>query len=66
MSKPAKPQIRVYLPEDTDRLLKAIAGIKDTSVNAIVNEAIDRWLADSDQQQIIEKFNLDRLDEIGE
>lgn len=65
MPKPAKPQIRVYISEDTDRLLKAIAGIKDTSVNAIVNEAIDRWLSESDQQQIVEKFNLDRLDEIG-
>ncbi|WP_255519527.1 hypothetical protein [Oscillatoria sp. FACHB-1407] len=42
MPKPAKPQIRVYITEEKDRLLKAIAGIKDSSVNAIVNEAIDR------------------------
>jgi hypothetical protein len=63
--KPAKPQIRVYITEETDRLLKAIAGIKDSSVNAIVNEAIDRWLEESEQQEMIEKFNLDRLDEIG-
>lgn len=65
MPKPAKSPIRVYIPEETDRLLKVIAGIKDTSVNAIVNEAIDRWLAESDQREIVEKFNLDRLDEIG-
>jgi hypothetical protein len=63
--KPAKPQIRVYITEEKDRLLKAIAGIKDTSVNAIVNEAIDRWLDETEQQEIVEKFNLDRLDEIG-
>jgi hypothetical protein len=63
--KPAKPQIRVYITEEKDRLLKAIAGIKDSSVNAIVNEAIDRWLDDAEQQEIVEKFNLDRLDEIG-
>jgi len=63
--KPAKPQIRVYISEEKDRLLKAIAGIKDSSVNAIVNEAIDRWLEESEQQEVIEKFNLDRLDEIG-
>jgi len=63
--KPAKPQIRVYITEETDRLLKAIAGIKDSSVNAIVNEAIDRWLEEVEQREIVEKFNLDRLDEIG-
>ncbi len=65
MPKPAKPQIRVYITEEKDRLLKAIAGIKDASVNAIVNEAIDRWLDDAEQKEIVEKFNLDRLDEIG-
>jgi len=63
--KPAKPQIRVYITEEKDRLLKAIAGIKDSSVNAIVNEAIDRWLEESEQQDVIEKFNLNRLDEVG-
>jgi len=63
--KPAKPQIRVYIPEETDRLLKAIAGIKDSSVNAIVNEAIDSWLNEAEQQEIIQKFNLDQLDEIS-
>jgi len=34
-------------------------------VNAIVNEAIDRWLDAAEQQEIVEKFNLDRLDGIG-
>jgi predicted RNA binding protein with dsRBD fold (UPF0201 family) len=63
--KPAKPQIRVYITEETDRLLKAIAGIKDSSVNASVNEAIDLWLEESEQKEMIQKFNLDRLDEIG-
>jgi predicted HicB family RNase H-like nuclease len=62
--KPAKPQIRVYINEETDRLLKVMAGIKDASVNAIVNEAIDRWLNEPAQKKIIEKFNLNQLDEI--
>lgn len=65
MPKPAKPQIRVYITEETDRLLKAIAGIKDSSVNAIVNEAIEHWLEETEQKEIMEKFNLDRLDEVG-
>lgn len=65
MPKPAKPQIRVYITEEKDRLLKALAGIKDSSVNALVNEAIDQWLNESEQKEMIKKFNLDRLDEIG-
>lgn len=64
MPKPARPQIRVYITEETDRLLKAIAGIKDSSVNAIVNEAIAHWLNESEQEEIIKKFNLTRLDEV--
>lgn len=64
MPKPAKPQIRVYITEEKDRLLKAMAGIKDTSVNAIVNQAIDRWLDEAEQQEIVEKFNLSQLDEV--
>lgn len=64
MPKPAKPQIRVYITEEKDRLLKAIAGIKDSSVNAIVNEAIDRWLEEAQQKEIVQKFNLDQLDEV--
>ena len=64
MPKPAKPQIRVYITEEKDRLLKAMAGIKDSSVNAIVNEAIDRWLDEPEQQDMSEKFNLNRLDEV--
>ena len=65
MPKPAKPQIRVYITEEKDRLLKAMAGIKDTSVNSIVNDAIDRWLDEAEQQEILEKFNLSRLNEVN-
>ncbi|MEM1309138.1 MAG: hypothetical protein AAGF98_06500 [Cyanobacteria bacterium P01_H01_bin.153] len=65
MPKPAKPQIRVYLSEENDRLLKALAGIKGSSVNAIVNEAIDAWLDEPEQKAVIQKFNLDQLDEIN-
>ena len=64
MPKPAKPQIRVYITEEKDRLLKAIAGIKDSSVNAIVNEAIEHWLEEVQQQEIMEKFNLDQLEAV--
>jgi hypothetical protein len=36
-----KPQVRVYLESDVDRLDQAIAALRDTSINALVNEAIE-------------------------
>lgn len=54
-----KPQIRVYIPEDTDRLLKLLAAFKDSSVNALVNEAIEQWLENQEQREIIEKHKLE-------
>lgn len=57
-----KPQIRAYVDEDTDKLLKALAGVMDSSVNAIVVEAIEEWLSKPEIQEKIEKHRLDELD----
>jgi hypothetical protein len=46
------------------RLLKTLAGIKDTSVNALVTMAIERFLEDEDIKELIDRFNLDQLDEL--
>lgn len=57
-----KPQIRAYVDEHTDKLLKALAGVMDISVNAIVVEALDDWLSKPEIQEKIEKHRLDDLD----
>lgn len=62
MSKPNTP-LRIYVPEQTTRLLKAVAGLKDESVNAIVNKAIELWLSQPEQQKLVERHSLDRIDE---
>ena len=59
-----KAQIRVYLPTDTDKILKILAAVKDSSVNALVNEAIEHWLAKNEQREVIERLNLDELSEL--
>lgn len=56
-----KPQIRAYVDEHTDKLLKALAGVLDSSVNAIVVEAIEDWLSKPETQYVIEKHRLDEL-----
>jgi predicted DNA-binding protein len=59
-----KAQIRVYLPTDTDKILKILAAVKESSVNALVNEAIEHWLEEDGQREVIERFNLDDLPEL--
>ena len=59
-----KAQIRVYLPTDIDKVLKILAAVKESSVNALVNEAIEHWLEEEDQREVIERLNLDELSEL--
>jgi predicted transcriptional regulator len=59
-----KAQIRVYLPTDTDKVLKILAAVRESSVNALVNEAIEHWLEEEDQREVIERLNLDELSEL--
>lgn len=59
-----KAQIRVYLPTDTDKVLKILAAVKESSVNALVNEAIEHWLEEDEQRDVIERLNLDELSEL--
>jgi hypothetical protein len=43
---PEKMRLGLLVQPEVVRLLKTIAGIKDTSVNALVNMAIERFLED--------------------
>ncbi|MBW4490596.1 MAG: hypothetical protein KME12_22690 [Trichocoleus desertorum ATA4-8-CV12] len=45
-----------------DKLVKTIATIRDESISAVVAEALELWLQQSQQQEIIEKHRLDELD----
>lgn len=59
-----KAQIRVYLPSDTDKILKILAAVKESSVNALVNEAVEHWLEETEQQDVITRLNLDELSDL--
>jgi hypothetical protein len=43
--------------------IQSVAAIRDSSVNAVVNEAIEFWLADETQQKTIDRHRLDDLEE---
>jgi predicted transcriptional regulator len=60
-SESRRPEIRVYLDEDLEKLIRTIATIKDTSLSAVVSEAIEYWLQLEEQQAIVQKHNLEEL-----
>jgi len=59
-----KAQIRVYLSSDIDKILKILAAVKESSVNALVNEAVEHWLEEVEQQELIKRLNLDELSDL--
>jgi multidrug efflux pump subunit AcrB len=66
-TKKRKPEIRVFVEEDLDRLLKALSGIKDTSLSGLVNEAIEFYINHNTEiQNLIERFNLEDLSNLDE
>ncbi len=56
-----KPEIRVYLDDDLEKLIRTIAAIKESSLSAVVNEALEYWIQLEEQQAIIQKHNLEEL-----
>jgi len=66
-AKKRKPEIRVFVEEDLDRRLKALAGLKDTSLSGLVNEAIEFYINhNADVQRLIKRFNLEDLSNLEE
>ncbi|NJL21286.1 MAG: hypothetical protein HC895_11425 [Leptolyngbyaceae cyanobacterium SM1_3_5] len=58
-----KPEVRAYVEEDVERIVKTIAALRGTSMNAVVNEAIELWLNQPEQQATIEKHRLEEITE---
>jgi len=61
--KQRKPEIRVLVEPDVDRIVKTIAALRDSSINAVMNEAIELWLNQPEQQATIEKHRLEEITE---
>jgi hypothetical protein len=58
-----KKEIRVYIPAEMDKLIRALAvlknGEKDWSLSAIAEEAFADWLQKPENQALIQKHRLD-------
>ena len=58
-----RPEVRVFLDQDQVTLVKALAALQDTNISELFNEALELWLAQPEQQRLIDKHNLDKINE---
>ena len=58
-----KPEVRAYVDEDLDRLIKTIASLKGISVSELLNQAIENYLQLPDVQKLVEKHRLDEIED---
>lgn len=54
-----KQEIRVTIDKDTYRLLKKLAGVMESSMNGLMNDALARFLESDDIQEVIDRHNLE-------
>lgn len=62
--KTTKAELRVYISQETNRLIRAISGLKsdrDWSLSDITEDALQYWLQRPDNQELIERHNLDKI-----
>ena len=52
-------QLKITVSEDIYSLLKRLAGVKETSMNKVVGEAIDLYLESDRTRELIERYNLE-------
>ena len=61
-----KKEFRGYITQDLDRLVRALAAIKnggrDWSISDVLQDALETWVKLPDNQELIEKHNLNKLD----
>ncbi|NJO41814.1 MAG: hypothetical protein HC769_33615 [Cyanobacteria bacterium CRU_2_1] len=54
-----KQEVRAIVDKEVYRLLKALAGIKQASLNRVLNEAIDQYLESDNVRELIQRYNLE-------
>ena len=51
--------LKITVSEDVYSLLKRLAGVKETSMNKVVGEAIDLYLESEHARELIDRHNLE-------
>jgi uncharacterized protein (DUF1778 family) len=62
MAAKKKPELRVYIEPDLDKLIRLLAALHEKTLSDVVTDALERWVDLPENQELIEKHNLDKLD----
>jgi hypothetical protein len=61
-----KKEFRGYIAPDLDRLIRALAAIKngdrDWSISDVLQDALETWVELPENQELIKKHNLNHLE----
>jgi hypothetical protein len=52
---------RVYLTPELDMLIRAIATFQNQTLSSITQEALKDWAKKPEQQEVIDRHNLDQI-----
>ena len=61
MAAKKKPELRVYVEPDLDKLIRLLAALHEKTLSDVVSDALERWVDLPENQALIEKHNLDQL-----
>ena len=53
----------MFADEDMATLVKTLAALKKISISELFNQALELWLLQPEQQTLIERHNLDQIEE---
>jgi len=60
-----KKEFRGYITQDLDKLVRALAAIKngdrDWSISDVLQDALENWVDLPENQELIKKHSLDKL-----
>ncbi len=53
----------MFTEDDVATLVKTMAALKNISISELFNEALELWLSQPEQQKLIERHNLDAIED---
>jgi DNA polymerase elongation subunit (family B) len=57
-----KVELRGYVPKDLDKLVRALANLREETLSSVLEECLEKWVNEPENIKLREKHNLDEID----
>lgn len=57
-----KVEMRAYIPKELDKLVRALANLREETLSAVMEETLEKWVNEAENLKLREKHNLDELE----